>query len=300
MSAFPAVDATVAFSFGHALTMKPRATHKVVSADGVSLSVQEWGAPGGRPVLLLHAFGMTNLGWLPITTGPLSKTHRFVTFDHRGHGGSGKPTAPEAYGGERFADDIAAVIDALALERPAIVAWSMSGALFGDYLAKYGDANIDRIVLIGAANALGQPMIESGQLGPIFGDERSNLIHATEFGDQFLGFAVVNDGLTDADMDADAWALIQAGSMQTPVGARAAILFRPADHLDLYARAAAPVLTIHSAHDPIVTTKAPERLIAQRADVQSLRFPGRAHAPHWEHAAAVNDALARFLGARTH
>lgn len=285
------------FSFGAALETMPNATRRIVSADGVTLSVQEWGDAEGPPVLLLHAFGMTNLGWLTLTNGPLARTHRLVTFDHRGHGGSDKPADPAAYAdGARFADDVAAVMAALKLERPHVVAWSMSGALFGDYLAGYGDANVGRIVLIGAAHALGEPLARSGQLGSVFADERANLIHAPDFADQLRGFAVVNAGLTDGEMDADAWALVQAGSLQLPVAARGAILSRSVDRLDVYAGARAPILAVHAEHDPIVSAAAPDRLIARRADVRSLRLPGRAHAPHWEHAETVGAALGRFLG----
>lgn len=293
------IPAPSPFGFGEALMARPHRASRVTSADGVSLAVQEWGNPDGPAILFLHAFGMTNRAWLKQLTGPLAKTHRFITFDHRGHGGSDKPTDVAPYAdGARFADDIAAVIAALGLKKPGVVAWSMSGALLGDYLAKHGCANISRIALIGAVNALGQPMMESGQLGGKFADSRANLIHTVDFADQWAGFAWINDGLTSQPMDADAWALTQSGSMLVPVAARGAILMRATDHIETYGGANAPILSIHAEDDPIVSTAAQDRLMSARPDTQRIRFADGAHAPHWEHADAVNAALVRFFSAQ--
>ena len=275
----------------------PRLTRDVVSSDGTRLAVQEWGQADGPVVVLLHAFGMTNVGWARQVTGPLAATHRLVTFDHRGHGASDHPTDPAAYAnGGLWADDIAAVIDSTGAHKVSIIAWSMSGALFGDYLATYGDAKINRVVLIGAANALGQTMFATGQPGLKFADERANLIHVPDFFTQFAGFAHVNDGLTDDPMDDDTWALVQAGSLLLPVLARGAILMRDQDSLPAYGASTVPVLQIHSTNDPIIAITAAERLKAARPDVARLQFDTGAHAPHWAHADAVNAALVDFLG----
>ena len=52
---------------------------------------------------------------------------RLITPDLRGHGRSDKPRPPETYtDGKRWAEDIAAIIDGLELERPILLAWSYS------------------------------------------------------------------------------------------------------------------------------------------------------------------------------
>lgn len=46
----------------------PRATHTVQGGSGVSIAVQEWGNPEGRPIIFIHALMQSHLGYLPILT----------------------------------------------------------------------------------------------------------------------------------------------------------------------------------------------------------------------------------------
>lgn len=155
------------FSLSQALA--PGKRTQIVSSDGVTISTQEYGNPGGRPLLFLHFFGGSHLMWLPQLTGPLAGRFRLVTLDHRGHGESGKPGGAEPYhDGERFADDIHAVITGLGLVKPILVGWSMSGVLAADYLAKYGDSGIGGVVLNAANNNIGNERAFEEQFGPAF------------------------------------------------------------------------------------------------------------------------------------
>jgi non-heme chloroperoxidase len=185
------------------------------------------------------------------------------------------------------------VITELGLVKPHVVAWSMSGALLGDYLAAHGDANLASITLIGAANALGGPMMESGQLGSIFDDPLAMAIHdpATEK----VGFAHVNRGLLTDAADDQLAERIEASSLKLPVAARGAILMRDADHLGAYGATTVPLLIIHAEADPIVAITASERLITVRPDATFVRLPGAAHAPHWEMAERVNADISRHI-----
>jgi NADPH:quinone reductase-like Zn-dependent oxidoreductase len=105
---------------------------KVTGAQGVMLSVQEWGNPNGQPILFCHAYGMSHLAWLPQVTSDLAQEFRLVTFDHRGHGESDKPLTADSYNQrDLFADDIQAIITQLNLKNIVLVGHSMSGVLLG-------------------------------------------------------------------------------------------------------------------------------------------------------------------------
>jgi 3-oxoadipate enol-lactonase len=80
----------------------------------------------GPPVVLVHGLGMTRVMWdwqWPALTGRF----RVVRYDLLGHGASDKPR--EAYSLARFADQIAALMDGLGIDRAALVGFSLGGMI---------------------------------------------------------------------------------------------------------------------------------------------------------------------------
>ena len=87
-----------------------------------------WGAEGTDlpSVLLLHGITSSAQSWVRV--GPaLATRYRVYALDMRGHGESIKPPAG-AYSLRHTADDAAAFIEALGLERPALIGHSWGGA----------------------------------------------------------------------------------------------------------------------------------------------------------------------------
>src|SRR5687768_1965922 len=101
-----------------------------VENDGARIWYATYGA--GPPVILLHG-GLGHSGnWghqVPALTGA---GYRVVLVDSRGHGRSTRDLRP--YGYELMASDVLAVMDALNLEKSAIVGWS-DGSCIGLVLA---------------------------------------------------------------------------------------------------------------------------------------------------------------------
>ena len=84
------------------------------------------GPPGAPAVLLLHGLGATaRLNWGP-SFRPLSQHFRVIALDHRGHG-RGLRTAHFRL--EECADDAAAALLALGVERAVVVGYSMGGPI---------------------------------------------------------------------------------------------------------------------------------------------------------------------------
>ena len=122
--------------------MTQAATH-VRAPDGTRLAVYEWGNPAGPEVLLVHGFAQSHLCFVPQFQSALAQQFRLVAFDQRGHGASDQPSDPAAYQGSRvWADDIATVLDAMRLERPVLVGWSMGGRVIRQYLMTHGDGRL--------------------------------------------------------------------------------------------------------------------------------------------------------------
>jgi non-heme chloroperoxidase len=282
----------------HLARLVPHERHRIMGAGGVSLAVQHWGNLDAPPLLLIHAFGMSHPMWAAQIDSDLARQFHIVTFDHRGHGESDRPTAPEAYAdGRLFADDIAAVIAHIGAPKVHVAAWSVSGALLGDYLALHGGDRIASVTLIGAVNALGPTAFALNQIGPAFADPAAALIYSPHLTEQLKGWAFVNRALTTAEVDPATWAAILASSVLFEPQGRGPLVSRDADHGAVYARLAAPILLIHAQDDRIVPIAAAERLAALRPDATTLFLPDGAHAPQWEHAAIVNAAIAAHAAA---
>jgi pimeloyl-ACP methyl ester carboxylesterase len=124
----------------------------VTAPDGVRIAVYEGGNPDGPEILLIHGFSQCALCWKDLfESDDLAGRFRLAAFDIRGHGASDKPLDPERYAADGiFAEDIRAVIEALGLRRPVLVAWSYAGRLVSDYVTAFGTGGIAGINFVGA------------------------------------------------------------------------------------------------------------------------------------------------------
>ncbi len=105
----------------------------------------------GRPVVLVHGFA-ANIdanwrasGWIDALIGA---GRRVVALDCRGHGASGKPHEPEAYGGEAMPGDVMRLMDHLEIERADLMGYSMGGMISTLLLAHHAD-RFGAVVLAG-------------------------------------------------------------------------------------------------------------------------------------------------------
>lgn len=101
----------------------------VKSADGVPVAYTALGA--GAPIVLLHGFTETATSWQEAgyVDRFVQAGRQVVLIDCRGHGSSGKPHDAAAYGGDKRARDVVAVLDALGLPVADLVGFSMGGLI---------------------------------------------------------------------------------------------------------------------------------------------------------------------------
>lgn len=91
--------------------------------DGLRLHVSRCGQ--GLPLVLLHGFTGSSRSW--DTLRAKLEGIETITIDLPGHGRSSAPSDPARYALDRSADDLARVLDALALERAAVLGYSLGG-----------------------------------------------------------------------------------------------------------------------------------------------------------------------------
>ena len=104
----------------------------VVTQDGVSLHVEGSG-DGGRPVLLLHGGGRSSGNWDDVAAALTALGNAPVTVDLRGHG----RTPPAPWSWPAAVADVAAVVDHLGLDRPAVVGHSLGGMVAALWAAEH-------------------------------------------------------------------------------------------------------------------------------------------------------------------
>ena len=94
-----------------------------VERDGVRTFYEVYGE-GEQTMLLLPTWSITHSRGWKMQIPYLARHFRVITFDPRGNGRSDRPSEPDAYLEQEFADDALAVMDATATERAVVVAWS--------------------------------------------------------------------------------------------------------------------------------------------------------------------------------
>jgi pimeloyl-ACP methyl ester carboxylesterase len=116
----------------------PALQDKFFDSNGVQIRYVDHGQ--GPPVVMIHGYtGNLERHWVaPGVFANLAKDHRAIAFDCRGHGRSGKPSDPQAYGKE-MSQDIVRLLDHLKVPRAHIVGFSMGAIIAGHLLTTSPD-----------------------------------------------------------------------------------------------------------------------------------------------------------------
>ncbi len=116
-----------------------------VNSDGVNIYYEEYGR--GLPLVFLHPFSTNGYIWyFQIFTFAL--TNRCVVIDERGHGRSDKPRA--GYAIPRMARDVAAVFDALKIERAVLIGNSIGGMIALQFNLDYPERVAGNVIVSSA------------------------------------------------------------------------------------------------------------------------------------------------------
>jgi len=120
-------------------------TGRYVEVNGVNLYVETHGT--GRPLVLLHGGLGSGEMFGPILP-VLAEHHQVVVVDLQGHGRTADVDRPLDV--RLMADDVAALVDNLGLERPDVMGYSLGGGVALHTAARHPD-KVRRLVLVSAA-----------------------------------------------------------------------------------------------------------------------------------------------------
>jgi non-heme chloroperoxidase len=222
----------------------------------------------------------------------LSNHFRIAAFDMRGHGDSDKPLDPDAYAdADRWGDDIKAMIEAAALERPTLVGWSFGGLVLGHYLRRHGADGIRGLALVCAVTKFAPELF--GPKGMALGAGLSS-----------SDLAVRAEAIVDTVHAITAKPLPPAVFNRTVavngMAPRALQLgYGRTDPAGLDAGFAQPkqLLAIYGSKDGITLPGMATRLAQVNPAVRLVEFKDSGHAPHYDETDRFNREVAAFAAA---
>jgi pimeloyl-ACP methyl ester carboxylesterase len=257
------------------------------------------GPVDGPVIVLVHGWSQSLECWDRLFDGPLARQARLVAYDLRGHGRSDAPVGAEHYGpGERWAEDLAAVIDRCCpADRPVVLAaWSYGGFIVSDYLRhgalSDGGPPLAGIVFIAASVTLDDAQVPRF-LAPIFPAlaERAASADPAEAEAAIREFVALcpAEPLAPATIDG-----IVAANLLTRPDVRAALGDRAVRSDDVLGALDVPVLVIQGMRDPIVLPATAAAIVEACPEAEVIEYADVGHLPMIEAPEQLADDLARF------
>jgi non-heme chloroperoxidase len=268
----------------------------ITTKDGTEIYYKDWG--NGPVITFSHGWPLNSDAWDGQMFFLSQNGFRVVAHDRRGHGRSSQPFLGNDMDG--YADDLAAVIEALDLKDAVLVGHSTGGGEVVRYIARHGRERVAKTVLIAAvppimlktsANPEGLPM-------EVFDNLRSSLIKDRsqfykDLAKPFYGAnrqgAKVSQGTLDQFW---LWSM-QAGLKNVYESIKA---FSETDFTEDLKRIDVPTLVIHGEDDQIVPVKdsavKSARLIR---GAKEIYYQGAPHGLTATHQDQINADLLAFL-----
>jgi non-heme chloroperoxidase len=288
------------FDLGPDPSVRPPRGKAVQIGNWLSLNVIDVGS--GPPVVLVHGLPSCASDWAAVPEKLAAKGHRVIAYDRVGYGYSSRaPATPERYTYESNARDLAALLDALQIQRAALVGWSYGGAVV-QTLARMSPERVSHVVLVAAV----------GPAQPELGEDPLGLVLTSPFGGAILKWVasvpplsrrMTHDNLVKAFARADAippgWTEYTRAMLALPgtLDAFAWEAQRGRSASLQPEKLQAPTLILQGTADNLVPPAVAEDLHRRIARSEIVRIPGGSHMLPVTHADLLADRIDAFLRA---
>jgi pimeloyl-ACP methyl ester carboxylesterase len=272
-------------------------THTVKGGGGLRLHVREWGPADATPIVLIHGWSQNHLCWARQYESALAGEFRLVAYDLRGHGMSDAPLEPEHYtDGALWADDVAAIVDALQLDRPVLVGWSYGAFVICDYVRRHGQDRIGAIEFVEGVVKLG-PAAFGTLIGPGFLDHFADLT-AEDLPTNIAAMRGFVHACTAKPLAAEDFETALAWSVAVPARIRANLAAREIDDDDVLRELTVPLLVTQGVQDTVVLPAMADHILATCPTAEASWYEGVGHLPHLEEPERFNRELAALTRRR--
>ncbi|HEY6582528.1 MAG TPA: alpha/beta hydrolase [Rubrobacter sp.] len=127
-------------------TVGSKTASTITMEDGTQLFFRDWGR--GQPVVFSHGWPLSGDAWELQMFFLVQNGYRCVAHDRRGHGRSSQPSGGNDM--DTYADDLAALIEALDLKDAILVGHSTGGGEVTRYIGRHGTSRVAKAVLVDA------------------------------------------------------------------------------------------------------------------------------------------------------
>ena len=268
----------------------------ISTKDGTEIYYKDWGM--GQPVVFSHGWPLSADAFEDQMYFLAARGFRCIAHDRRGHGRSSQPLTGNDM--DHYADDLAALVEALDLKDAIHVGHSTGGGEVARYIGRHGTKRVAKAVLISAV----PPLMLKTEANPaglpieVFDELRTNVLadRSQFFKDlsaPFYGFnrpgAKVSQGLRDSF-----W--LQGMQCGFPAAYDCIKAFSETDLTEDLKKFDVPTLILHGDDDQIVPIGASALLSSKIVKDATLKiYPGHPHGMCSTHKDEINEDLLAFL-----
>ncbi|MER9661512.1 alpha/beta hydrolase [Mesorhizobium sp. M0159] len=268
----------------------------ITTKDGTEIYYKDWGK--GPVVTFSHGWPLNSDAWDGQMLFFAHNGFRVVAHDRRGHGRSSQATSGNDMNG--YADDLAAVIEALDLRDATLVGHSTGGGEVARYIGRHGTKRVAKAVLIAAVPPImvKTPANPEGLPIEVFDGIRAGLVkdrsqYYRDLAPLFYGANRPDAKVSQGTLDQFWLWSMQAGLVNAYESVKA---FSETDFTEDLKKFDVPTLVLHGEDDQIVPVKdsavKSARLIKGAKDIY---YPGAPHGITATHQDQVNADLLAFI-----
>ena len=250
----------------------------ITTKDGTEIYYKDWGE--GPVVTFSHGWPLSSDAWDGQMLFLAQNGFRAVAHDRRGHGRSSQVSSGNDMNG--YADDLAAVIEALDLTDATLVGHSTGGGEVTRYIGRHGTGRVVKAALISAvppimlksdANPEGLPIEVFDGMRASLAKDRSQFYK--DLAVQFYGANRPGAKVTQGVLDQFWLWSMQSGLNNAYASIKA---FSETDFTEDLQKFDVPTLVLHGEDDQIVPVKDSARKSARLiTGAQEIYYPGAPH-----------------------